>query len=218
MQPYFVPYAGYFRLFAAADVVVMLDTVQFARRGWVHRNRFAIAGGESDWLTLPLMKPAYDARIGDLRFAADARQRLERALLRFPVLAQAAAEGSPIVERTLTLGAGSVADYLAALVSEHSTTLGFGARIIRAGELDIDPGLRAQDRILAIVRACGATRYVNPSGGRDLYDAQAFHAAGIELQFLTPYAGSMESILTRLLLEPVAAIANEIVRETQLVP
>ena len=32
MQPYFVPYAGYFRLFAVADVVVMFDCVQFPRR------------------------------------------------------------------------------------------------------------------------------------------------------------------------------------------
>jgi hypothetical protein len=39
MQPYFVPYAGYFRLFAASDLFVIYDCVQFPRRGWVHRNR-----------------------------------------------------------------------------------------------------------------------------------------------------------------------------------
>jgi hypothetical protein len=33
MQPYFMPYAGYFRLFAAADVFVLFDCVQFPRRG-----------------------------------------------------------------------------------------------------------------------------------------------------------------------------------------
>jgi hypothetical protein len=42
MQPYFMPYAGYFRLFCAADVFVMFDCVQFRRRGWVHRNRFPL--------------------------------------------------------------------------------------------------------------------------------------------------------------------------------
>ena len=54
MQPYFVPYAGYFRLFAAADVFVAYDCVQFPRRGWVHRNRLPTATGMSDWLTLPV--------------------------------------------------------------------------------------------------------------------------------------------------------------------
>jgi hypothetical protein len=39
MQPYFIPYAGYFRLFAASDLFVIYDCVQFPRRGWVQRNR-----------------------------------------------------------------------------------------------------------------------------------------------------------------------------------
>ena len=39
MQPYFIPYAGYFRLFAASDLFVIYDCVQFPRRGWVHRNK-----------------------------------------------------------------------------------------------------------------------------------------------------------------------------------
>jgi hypothetical protein len=218
MQPYFVPYAGYFGLFATADVVVMLDTVQFPRRGWVHRNRFALAGGEHDWWTLPLTKPAYDAPISDLQFAPDARPRLEASLARFPLLARAAANADPMLGRCLALGAGSVADYLVELVSDIVGRLGFTPRIVRASGLGIDPALRAQDRIIAIVTQLGATRYVNPSGGRALYDAQAFAAAGTELMFLTPYGASMESILTRLLLEPVATIAVEIVRESVLLP
>lgn len=218
MQPYFVPYAGYFRLFAAADVVVMLDTVQFPRRGWVHRNRFALANGDDDWLTLPLAKAPYDARIIDLRFATDARERLAKALPRFPSLARAAKEANPILERSLALGAGSVADYLVDLVAHHAALLGLPARIVRAGTLDIAPDLHAQERIIAIASRFGATRYVNPSGGRDLYDAKAFADANMELRFLTPYRESMDSILTRLLAEPIAAITDEIVRESVLAP
>ena len=67
-----VPYAGYFRLFAAADVFVAFDCVQFPRRGWVHRNRFAASHGGLDWLTLPLRKCGRDTRIDELRFADDA--------------------------------------------------------------------------------------------------------------------------------------------------
>ena len=69
MQPYFMPYAGYFRLFAAADVFVLFDCVQFPRRGWVHRNRFATAAGHLDWLTLPLLKCPRETRIDELAFA-----------------------------------------------------------------------------------------------------------------------------------------------------
>jgi hypothetical protein len=53
MQPYFFPYAGYFRLLAASDLFVIYDCVQFPRRGWVHRNKLVDASGEARWLTLP---------------------------------------------------------------------------------------------------------------------------------------------------------------------
>ena len=54
MQPYFAPYAGYFRLLATTDLFVVYDCVQFPRRGWVHRNQLPDAAGKLDWLTLPL--------------------------------------------------------------------------------------------------------------------------------------------------------------------
>jgi WbqC-like protein family len=58
MQPYFLPYAGYSRLFAATDLFVVYDCVQFPRRGWVHRNRLVnTAGAERSSLpgTLPVL-------------------------------------------------------------------------------------------------------------------------------------------------------------------
>ena len=82
----------------------------------------------------------------------------------------------------------------------------------------IDPERKGQDRVIAIVKELGGTRYVNPSGGRDLYDGETFARAGLELRFLTPYGGGMESILSRLLAEPSKALTAEILRETQLVP
>ena len=86
MQPYFFPYAGYFRLFAAADLFAIYDCVQFPRRGWVHRNRLPDSNGAAGGLTLPLEKAPRSAIISDLRFPADAIARLTRQLRRFPAL------------------------------------------------------------------------------------------------------------------------------------
>jgi hypothetical protein len=72
MQPYFFPYAGYFRLLAASDLFVIYDCVQFPRRGWVHRNKLLDASGEARWLTLPLEKAPQSVLIQDLRFPPDA--------------------------------------------------------------------------------------------------------------------------------------------------
>src|SRR3954469_21286194 len=83
MQPYFIPYAGYFRLFAASDLFVIYDCVQFPRRGWVHRNKLIDGSGAERWLTLPLGKASQSALIMDLQFPPNAGQLLRQRLQPF---------------------------------------------------------------------------------------------------------------------------------------
>jgi WbqC-like protein family len=219
MQPYFFPYTGYFRLFEAADVVVMFDCVQFPRRGWVHRNRFALDSGELDWLTLPIEKAPREARIDTLIFRVDAKDRLKRALERFPLLKLARDNANPIMGKVLDVHGGSLlAPYLCDLVQDVSIYLGILRPIIRSSTLAIAPELRAQDRVISIVQRLGGTRYVNPPGGRPLYNERAFAESGVELRFLTPYEGPNASILTRLLTQHASDIADDVHRQTLLVP
>jgi hypothetical protein len=213
IQPYFYPYAGYFRLFAAADAVVMFDCVQFPRRGWVHRNRFTNANGQPAWLTLPLVKADREVRIDQLRFPHDARERIASQLLRFPVLERAFRSKHPSIDCVLDVGDGDVAAYLCRSVASVARELGLGEPLLRSSTLAIDPALNGQDRVIAVVEAVGGKRYVNPSGGRALYDSAAFRSHGIALGFLTPYAASMDSVLSRMLLESHSSIAAEIRRE-----
>lgn len=218
MQPYFVPYAGYFRLFAAADVVVMFDCVQFPRHGWVHRNRLPISSDATDWFTLPLGKAAREARISELTFPPDARARMEARMQRFPILVQARKNGTPLIDRLLQIANDHVAEYLAGLIDDLTRMLGLERTMVRSSTLGISAELRAQDRVIAIAQRLGATRYVNLSGGRALYDHATFAGAGIDLAFLTPYGGAMESILARLLAEEAPVLKEEILRETILEP
>ena len=39
MQPYFLPYIGYFQLISAVDEFIVYDNIQFSKKGWFHRNR-----------------------------------------------------------------------------------------------------------------------------------------------------------------------------------
>jgi WbqC-like protein family len=78
IQPYFLPCNGYFRLFATADCIAFSGCAQFPRRGWVHRNRLPDTLGRPAWL--PLQRAPMSARIMDLRFAADAGDRLVSAV------------------------------------------------------------------------------------------------------------------------------------------
>jgi hypothetical protein len=218
MQPYFIPYAGYFRLFAVADIVVMYDCVQFPRRGWVHRNLLPLASGERAWFTLPIAKALREALITDLRFVTDAHERLNSAMRKFPALVKASHEAHPLIARLLEFDSNDlVADYLCAFIRDISSFLGLQREMIRSSSLSIARDLRGQHRILAILRELGGTRYVNPSGGRALYDTETFARQGVDLKFLTPYSSSMDSIMLRLLSESGSALQAEISREAILV-
>ena len=76
MQPYLLPYIGYFQLIAAADVFVVYDDVQYMRGGWINRNRILL-NGAPHWLTLPV------AHSGEVRTQIrDTRYQLSQAALR----------------------------------------------------------------------------------------------------------------------------------------
>ncbi|PYN14894.1 MAG: hypothetical protein DME05_13725, partial [Candidatus Rokuibacteriota bacterium] len=52
-QPHYLPWLGYFAKWAAADLFVFLDTVQFEKNGWQNRNRIKTRDG-ARWLTVPV--------------------------------------------------------------------------------------------------------------------------------------------------------------------
>lgn len=53
MQPYFLPYIGYFQLIASVDKFVVYDDVSFIKGGWINRNNVKVQG-ESKLITVPL--------------------------------------------------------------------------------------------------------------------------------------------------------------------
>ena len=214
MQPYFFPYAGYFRLFAVADVFVILDCVQFPRRGRVHRCEVPGPDGGAEWLTLPLARQRRDVLIRDLAFAPGARQEFDRRLARLAWIAAAAGPSAEPVSRFLDSPSGPVVDYLESGLRLAAELLQFETEIVRSSTFDIDASLRGQDRIIAIVKAAGGTRYVNSPGGRDLYDAKRFALQGIDLCFLRRYGGPRWTILQALMSAPPESIRAGIQSET----
>jgi hypothetical protein len=208
MQPYFLPYAGYFRLIAQTDLFVIYDCVQFPRRGWVHRNKLLDAGGEAQWLTLPLKPAPQDVKIAELAFADGAADAIAERLRPFPVAARAGPHG-PLVER-MRRPDGAPVDYIVDLLRLAAEALGLHWNVVRSSALAVPETFRAQDRILEIARRLGATSYLNAPGGRDLYDAPTFAEAGLELAFLDPWAGPGGSILQRLADDDTAVLADRV--------
>jgi hypothetical protein len=209
MQPYFIPYAGYFHLFAATDLFVIYDCVQFPRRGWVHRNRFVDAAGNQRWLTLPIAKAPRNGLISELRFSAGAREILAQRMRSVPLLASVR-EPEPEILATVRDVGGTPVDYIERVLHDVVSHLGLKWEVIRSSTLGVPSSLRGQDRIIEIARQLGATGYVNAPDGRSLYDPGVFEEAGLALRFLGGYPGSSASILSRILEEDADALAQDI--------
>lgn len=208
MQPYFAPYAGYFRLMCDVDAFVILDQVQFPRGGWVHRNRLRRLDGTPAWLTLPLARAPLATPIFDLAYGPGKGAWVANSARRFAALHAP----SPQVESCLPLidAAESPCESLVRLLGRFAAALGIAPPVVRQSELPLRPGLKGAERIYAICDQLGADRYVNSPGGRDLYDHDAFRRRGLALEFLPDYRGPMDSILQRLHDAPAHDIANEI--------
>lgn len=208
MQPYFLPYAGYFRLITGADTFVIYDCVQFPRRGWVHRNKLRDPNGVEQWLTLPLRPAPQDVRIDELAFADDAPAEMARRLQPFRL--EAATGAAAALLSQVRKVEGRPVDYIVGLLRETCRLLDAPWNVIRSSSLEVPASFRGQDRILEICRRLGAERYLNAPGGRELYDSQAFGEAGVKLQFLPGFTGAGGSILQRLLDDPPEAVRADL--------
>lgn len=194
MQPYLFPYLPYYQLAGMVDEFWLLDDVQFIRRGWMNRNRILLNGAEHV-ITFPVASGARADLIADKALAAG----FDQALLRLKTTLHHAYHAAPhgmLIDRMMDrLTARHWRGYLE--FSLETLRLSFDALSLATplrltSVLGLSPDLRGPDRILAICRAAGAERYVNPIGGRGLYDPAHFGAQGIQLRFLAgqcaPYA------------------------------
>ena len=197
MQPYFLPYAGYFRLFAAVDEFVVFDCVQFPRRGRVHRTEVPGVGpGRSPtWLTLPLARQPRDTLIGDLRFAPGARALLDARLAALPWLATATGPAAPAVRDLLHAPLVDVVDFLEHSLRLAAGTLGFAPAIRRSSTLAIDPTLRGQE-----------------------LQGDAFGGEGIALEFLAPYDGPWFQMLPALVREQPQVLRDDVLAQLRIEP
>ncbi|WP_420024207.1 WbqC family protein (plasmid) [Cereibacter azotoformans] len=207
MQPYFFPYAGYYRLLAAADTFVILDCVQFPRRGRVHRCALP---GTGRWITLPVEPAPRDRLIREMRLAPDAAERLRAQCRKLPSPMHGDTPLRRQVADLLASPEGPLVPYLERSLRIVAEAFGFGCQICRSSDLDLPASLGAEQRIIEIVRRHGGTRYINSPGGTDLYNFDTFRRAGIELKFLTPYQGGNTHFLSAIFEKNVADLCGDI--------
>jgi WbqC-like protein family len=184
MQPYFFPYIGYFQLIDSVDLFVIYDNIKYTKKGWINRNRF-LRNGTDCVFTVPVQKNSDDLDVKDRVVAAEFdRGGLVNQLCEAYRRAPHFQESFPIVEKAVMAPRQNLFEYVHGSVVEVCRYLGIGTQIVASSSFSIDPALKAQDKVLALCKAAGASTYVNAIGGQTLYTQEEFRAQGVELKFL----------------------------------
>ncbi|MFC4274307.1 WbqC family protein [Achromobacter aloeverae] len=185
MQPYFLPYLGYWQLLVAADRFVIYDNVNYIKGGWVNRNRVLISGLPG-YITVPLHQATPYKQIIETQVQAGTHWRdkmcktLENCYRRAPYFA----ESFPVLERIIRHPEANLASYLSNQLSIVADHLDLPASIVLASDVHPMGTTTGEARVLEICAREGASHYVNSVGGMALYDTGTFRSHGIELQFL----------------------------------
>lgn len=183
MQPYFLPYIGYFQLIAAVDEFVIYDNIKYTKKGWINRNRFLLNGTDSTF-TLPLQSAPDDLDVVERKLAeAFNRKKLLNQLR--GAYAKAPHFGSvfPLIERVVGNPDNNLFRYIHHSVTLVCAHIGIDTPIIVSSSVAIDHSLNAQAKVLALCKGRGAGVYINPIGGTGLYAREDFTAERIELKF-----------------------------------
>jgi hypothetical protein len=195
MQPYFFPYLGYFQLASHVDFFVIYDDVQYTKKGWLTRNK--LNSPQGIWnLSLPTSASSVETLIREKKIAPEFNpDKLQRRILNSYPNSQYKDEVRRLIEKTLGHSSRNLFTFLANSLSNTFDALKLDtSRLITSSSLGNFTNLKAQDKLFAICRSLGATTYVNPIGGRHLYDANLFLQNGIELRLFTPFFESQQEV------------------------
>lgn len=188
-QPDFAPHLGFFDRLKDSDVFVVLDNVQFLRRGWHHRDKIRTRHG-AQWLSLSVKKGDYNQTIDQVFLADEVTgwkvQNLNLISENYRH-APAFATIFPALESLYHAPLERLVDFNMAFIRYFLKFLGIAVDIRFASEIAVH-GERT-DRLVNLVRAVNGTRYLTGTGSRSYLEIDKFAGRGIAVEmrpFRTP--------------------------------
>ena len=197
MQPYFMPYLGYFSLIKNTDEFILFDTVQFIRHGWIERNRILKPNGGWQYFQVPIIKEnGRETVIKNVRINNSENWK-SKILAQLQHYKKKAPYYKVVIELLSDVFNSDYSDIVSlnkVSLERICKYLGIDREIIVFSEmcLDIAPVTAPDEWALNICKAMGEVdEYWNPVGGLSFFDKSKYYNAGINIYFqemvLTPY-------------------------------
>jgi hypothetical protein len=194
MQPYFMPYLGYFALISHVDQFILFDTPQYIRHGWIERNRVLKLNGEPMYIKIPLLKHHQNTAIYNISInnAIDWKSKIFAQLGHYKKTAPYYKNVIELLETIFEDEYTSIVDinYISLKILCKYLDIKTPIYIWSEMNLEIEPVTAPDEWALNISKVLKATSYFNPPGGRSFFDNDKYDKAGIELKFLEMEAES----------------------------
>ena len=182
-QPDFLPWLGFFDRWKQSDLYVVLDDVQFLRRGWHHRDKIKTPHGVK-WLTVPVIKKnKYEQQIREVKVdkTQDWQQKHLNTLKAAYGKAPNYTEVMAGLEVIYHLNKDLLIDFNMDMLKHCAILLSIATPMVRSSEMGIMT--KGGQRILDLVLSVGGSVYLTGVGSRDYLDEELFERAGIELRW-----------------------------------
>ena len=185
MQPYFVPYIGYWQLIEEVDLLVVSDDTKYTKQSWINRNIIWI-NGERRYLTLPIEKHSDNSKILDRQIAEsfDSNEMWRKILHDYKKCENTQVE--ELVRTIIYFQEKNLVKFLLNSIYQIMDYLDISTEVILASELDIPTKLIRQERIFHVASRIGMNNYTNLPGGQFLYSHEEFQSHDLNLEFVVP--------------------------------
>ena len=182
MQPYFLPYIGYFQLIEAVDKFVIYDDVQFIKGGWINRNNILL--NNRRFLFNLLLKGASSNKlITDIHVQENQSKlikTIESAYKKAPMYNIV----FPLFLQIMSFKEKNLARFVGNSIEELCKYMRIHTQLVYSSDLKKDSSLKAQEKILHICRLLDVDNYLNAIGGQVLYTKSDFENCGVRLNFI----------------------------------
>jgi hypothetical protein len=182
MQPYFLPYLGYFQLMRAVDTFVYYDDVTYIKQGWINRNYISLDAKDYRF-TLELSGVSSYKKINEIEVGRN-RDKLYKTFVQ-------AYSKSPYFNEVLLsdIFHSEEENLFKYILQTHQVIfnyLNIYVNFLVSSEIDKNCLLKGKDKVLNICKNLDAATYINAIGGKELYSKDEFNKNGIKLLFLHP--------------------------------
>jgi hypothetical protein len=188
-QPNFMPWTKLLAKIVACDVFVAYDSVQFNKREFHARQRFATVRGGAAFLTVPVRHTGKREVIREMRIVTEQPWRARH--LEFLVANYGHTpyfgEVFPVIEGVYATDYELLADHNIALIEAFCGYLGSEVRVVRASALP-HAGSR-EERLLELVRGAGGDVHLTSTTSTHEIDWSGFERAGVPVlvqEFIAP--------------------------------